>query len=127
MSKGSREDANLRCLEVDGRATQLHIRLADRWWRRAVGLLATVQLQHPCGMWLQPCGSVHTLGMRLTIDTVFVGTAGVVLKVVPALPPWRVAACRGAHAVLELREGLVAQLGLCAGSRLSLGVSLPRR
>lgn len=110
----------LACLRLDGRPTTEDIRLADRWWRRAVGLLATTQLERPSGLWLAPCASIHTFGMRLTIDIVFVGRDGEVLKVVPRLRPWRMASCRGAHAVLELREGLAQTLGLHPGRHVSL-------
>nr|WP_256490352.1 DUF192 domain-containing protein [Ideonella oryzae] len=107
-------------LRLDGQPTTEEIRLADRWWRRAVGLLATTQLERPSGLWLAPCAAIHTLGMRLTIDIVFVGRDGVVLKVVPRLRPGRMASCRGAHAVLELREGLAQTLGLHPGRHVSL-------
>lgn len=107
-------------LRLDGQPTNEDILLADRWWRRAIGLLATTQLARPSGLWLAPCASIHTFGMRLTIDIVFVGRDGVVLKVVPRLRPWRMAGCRGAHAVLELREGLAQALGLRPGRHVSL-------
>lgn len=41
---------------------------AVRWMWRALGLLARTPLARPSGLWLAPCASGHTLGMRLTID-----------------------------------------------------------
>jgi uncharacterized protein len=107
-------------LHVDGRPTGLRIRTARRWWQRAVGLLATPALDDPCGLWITPCNSVHTLGMRYPIDVVFVRGDGTVAKVVDWLPPWRAAGCRGARATLELRAGLATRLQLRPGDSLVL-------
>ena len=54
--------------------------------------------------------------MRFPIDAVFLDRDLVVLKVVENLAPWRMAAQRGAKAVLELPAG--AASGLRPGDRL---------
>lgn len=79
--------------------------VADRWLARLVGLLGTANLGDGEGLWLAPCSSVHTWGMRIPIVCVFLDGEGRVLRVVDALPPWRAAAVRGAVAVLEARVG----------------------
>jgi uncharacterized protein len=107
-------------LHVDGQRTAWRIRPALRWWQRAVGLLATPALEDPSGLWIAPCNSVHTLGMRYPIDVVFVNADGSVAKVVERLAPWRAAGCRGARATLELRAGLAERLRLAPGMRLAL-------
>lgn len=112
--------SRVRRLCIDGRATPAHIRLAVNWWTRAVGLLATPSLDDPSGLWIEPCNSVHTMGMRYPIDLAFVRADGTVAKVVPQVVPWRLAGCRGARSTLELRAGLAAELGLVPGSRLHL-------
>jgi uncharacterized membrane protein (UPF0127 family) len=56
--------------------------------------------------------------MRFPIDAVFLDRDLVVLKVVENLAPWRMAAQRGAKAVLELPAG--AASGLRPGDRLVL-------
>jgi hypothetical protein len=40
--------------------------------------------------------------MRFALDIVFLDGAGRVLRVVRAVPPWRIVSCRGASAVLEV-------------------------
>ncbi|MEK8031094.1 DUF192 domain-containing protein [Ideonella sp. DXS29W] len=107
-------------LHIDGRRTALRIRQAIRWWSRAVGLLATPKLDDPCGIWIAPCNSVHTIGMRYPIDVVFVNADGSVAKVVERLRPWRAAGCRGARSTLELRAGLARELKLAAGMAVAL-------
>lgn len=105
---------------VDGARTGLRVRVAERWSQRAVGLLGTPSLKDPCGLWLAPCNAVHMFGMRYAIDVAFVAGDGRITRVVPALRPWRAAGCRSARATLELREGLVREIGLRPGQRLAL-------
>ena len=82
------------------------------------GLLGRPPLDGGDGVVLVPCASVHTCFMPAPIDVVFLDRRGEVLRVVPALRPWRAEACRGAHAVLELPAGTCARAGLQAGARL---------
>ncbi|WP_354699509.1 hypothetical protein DSM112329_05226 [Paraconexibacter sp. AEG42_29] len=80
------------------------------------------------GLLIVPCASVHTAFMRRAIDVVFLDRAGCVLRVVPALGPWRVVACRGSRAVLELPAGTCTAVGVAAGVTLrSAGAELPGR
>ncbi|MFG6412600.1 DUF192 domain-containing protein [Roseateles sp. DC23W] len=108
-------------LLVEGRPAGVRVGLADRWHQRARGLLGVRRLDDPAGLWITPCNSVHMLGMRIALDVAFVDRSGVILKLVPHLAPWRFAACTKAHATVELRVGLIAQFGLRAGQRLTLG------
>jgi uncharacterized protein len=107
-------------LHIDGRDTGLRIRQALSWGARALGLLATPRLDDPCGLWISPCPSVHTFGMRYAIDVAFLSAEGRILRLCPALRPWRAAGARGAHSTLELRAGLAQQLGLQPGQVLTL-------
>jgi uncharacterized membrane protein (UPF0127 family) len=107
-------------LLVDGRPAGVRLRLADRWHQRARGLLGVRRLDDPAGLWITPCNAVHMLGMRLALDVAFVDEAGRILKLVPRLAPWRFAACLRAHATVELRAGLAAELELRPGRRLTL-------
>jgi uncharacterized membrane protein (UPF0127 family) len=107
-------------LVVPGAPGRLRIGVADGWASRAIGLLATRRLDDPCGLWIKPCSSIHTFWMRYPIDVVFLDKSGVVVRVAPAIVPWRLAACRRAHTTLELRAGLAAALGLRAGMELGL-------
>jgi len=86
--------------------------------RRLRGLLGRRALTPGTGLLLEPCASVHTLFLRQTIEVVFLGADGAILRVVPALRPWRHATCRGARSVLELPPGTCAQLGVGAGDLL---------
>ena len=85
---------------------------------RARGLLFRKKLQPQQALWIDPCPSVHTVGMRYPIDVVFMDKQGTVLKVVEKLPPLRMALCKNAHATLELSGGEAAQLGIELGMQL---------
>lgn len=93
-------------------------RRTDRWWERLRGLLGT--LEPPAhGLYITPCGSVHTMGMRYPIDLVFLAKDGRVLRVAEAVPPWRVVGARGAHAVAKFAAGTVRAARVVAGERLT--------
>ena len=71
-----------------------------------LGLLALPPLRAGEGVWLSPAASIHTWGMRYPISVFFVDAEGQVLRVLPRVPPWRVAlAPRGTRAVAELPVG----------------------
>lgn len=57
---------------------------------------------------LWPCRAVHTLGMRVPIDVVFLGAGNRILRHIPALAPNRWAFERHARAVVELPAGYCA-------------------
>lgn len=78
--------------------------LADNPFDRLRGLLGRPPLEAGEGLWLQPCGSVHTIGMSYALDLAFISAEGTVLKLVHALPPFRSAGCRGARTTLEMSD-----------------------
>lgn len=48
------------------------VRVADTILSRMVGLLGQNSLKPESGIWIVPCNSIHTLGMRFTIDVVLI-------------------------------------------------------
>lgn len=103
---------------VDGqRVVCAQCRVADTFGARLRGLLGRKALADGEGLLLKPLSSVHTWFMRFPIDVVFLDRELKVVKVIQ-LPPWRVAAARGAHAALELAAGAAA--GLAVGTRLEV-------
>jgi uncharacterized membrane protein (UPF0127 family) len=94
--------------------------IADGMFTRMRGLLGRRSLSSDQGILLRPASSVHTAFMRFPIDVVFVDRDLVVLKVVPELPAWRAAACRGAKATFELAAGEAGRRGVVPGTGLTL-------
>jgi uncharacterized membrane protein (UPF0127 family) len=95
-------------------------RIAANPFTRLRGLLGRSSLPSGEGILLRPASSVHTGFMRFAIDVVFLDRELNVLRVVERLAPWRAAARRKAHAVLELPAGECARRGLREGDRLEL-------
>lgn len=79
---------------------------------RMRGLLGRSPLQPQQGLLITPCAAVHTIGMRYPIDLIFLGQDWRIQKLVPALPPFRIAWAWGAHQVIELLGGSLNQLEL---------------
>ncbi|MGE4337163.1 MAG: DUF192 domain-containing protein [Pigmentiphaga sp.] len=89
----------------------------DDFGRRLRGLLWRPQ-PLPAQAWCLPrCAAVHTWGMAYRIDVVFVAVNGNIQRIDAAVPPWRMRACRGARAVVELAAGEAARLGWHRGTR----------
>ena len=92
--------------------------VADSFWSRFRGLLGRTELAEGDGLVIEPCSSVHMLGMTFAVDALHLDRSGTVLRVVPELRPnrfgplvWR------SHTVLELPAGTAAT-GTVAGERV---------
>jgi uncharacterized membrane protein (UPF0127 family) len=94
-------------------------RVASTFAERFRGLMGVARLAPGSGLLLPRTSSVHTHFMRFPIDVVFLDGERRVVRVVPALRPWRFSAAKGAASVLELAAGECRRLGLESGDRLS--------
>ena len=93
------------------------VRLANGFFTRLRGLLGSGE-RHG-GLWLTPCGGIHTIGMRVPIDVVFMDRKGMVRKIDVAVPPFRIRrASRSIYSVLELPAGYTRRVQLRVGDRL---------
>ena len=82
------------------------------------GLLGRRDLPRNEGILLRPAASIHTAFMRFPIDALFLDRELVVVGIAPHLRPWRAAARKGAHSVLELAGRESERRGLRIGDRL---------
>jgi uncharacterized membrane protein (UPF0127 family) len=88
------------------------------FWGRGLGLLARPPLRPGEALWLNPCGSIHTWGMRYAIDVVFVDRDLQVLRVARGLRPWRIGwAPGGVRSAIEFPAGAAR---VEAGDRLKI-------
>ena len=102
---------------VDGRATGWEVRSANGMLERARGLLWSGCRQHSV-LAIHPCCAVHTLGMRYPIDVIFTDSRARVIRIVPALRPWRAASALGSTTAWEGPSGTAALLQVRIGSRV---------
>ena len=95
------------------------VRTAGTFLSRLAGLLGTAAIAEGEGLWIVPCRSVHTLGMRYPIDVAFLDARGVVVGILEGFPPNRVGRVhRDARGALELRAGTLAATGTAPGDRV---------
>jgi len=94
--------------------------VADRPLLRMRGLLGRSDLPPDEGVLLRPASSIHTYGMRFSIDALFLDSEMRVVDIRSEVGPWRVASKRGAQAILELRAGEARKREVGVGDVLSL-------
>jgi|SRR5947209_10907919 len=95
-----------------------HIRLAGSSAERRRGLLDYRALLEGSGLWIIPCEAIHTFGMKMPIDSVFLDKGLRVTALRLTLNPWRIAICLRAHSVLELPVGTIARSRTQVGDQL---------
>jgi uncharacterized membrane protein (UPF0127 family) len=105
---------------VDGAVVCERCTVADTMVPRMKGLLGRRELPSGEGILLRPASSIHMFFMRFPIDAVFLDGDLRVLRVVPDLRPWRIAARRGARSILELAAGECGRRGVEEGQQLRL-------
>lgn len=89
---------------------------ANVFFRRLIGLLGKKELLEGEGLILSPCNMVHSLGMRMSIDVLFLSNTHEVIYRIERMPPNKISPCiKEASYVIELPAGLIAQ------TRTSLG------
>ena len=116
----SRTAARVRVLDPRGGLVG-HVIEARTAWSRMIGLLAHASLPVGEGLLLAPAWSIHTWFMRFPIDVVFLDRERRVLRVFPALPPWRlVSGTRQAKTVLEFGAGTLERMPLAPGDIVGL-------
>ncbi len=84
--------------------------------RRVTGLIGRAPQELGEALLFTRCRSVHGMFMSRRIDVVFLDSGMRVLRTA-RLRPWRIAFCKRAAHVLELRDGGCRRLGLAAGDR----------
>ncbi len=94
------------------------IRVAGDSKMRRKGLLGATQMQEGDGLWIAPCEAVHTFGMTMPIDVVFLDRSHRVRKMVCDLTPSRIAVCFAAFSVLEMQAGAILETGIQVGDQL---------
>jgi uncharacterized membrane protein (UPF0127 family) len=99
--------------------------IADTSKTRKTGLLKHDRLNTGEGLWIAPCEGVHTVGMKFPIDVLFLDKKRKVVKIRPAMPKWRLAACLRAHSVLELPSGTAAATRTLPGDQLAFEIYEP--
>jgi len=106
---------------TSGTVLATRVNRATNPWTRGVGLLSRKAVAPDEGLWIAHCNAVHTVGMRATIDLLFLDKADRVVKIASAVKPNVLAvSCRGAATVVELGTASGAARDVAVGDRLAL-------
>ena len=96
-----------------GRELAALVTVADSFFMRLKGLLGSASLPHGEALWIVPCTSVHTFGMRYPIDVVVLDRNLKTLAIYNTLRPNRMTRIYPAGcSVLELPAGTAINAGL---------------
>jgi uncharacterized membrane protein (UPF0127 family) len=86
-----------------------------------VGLLGRRALEPDQAMLLDPCGSIHTVGMRFALDLIFIDRDGIIIKLAENIRPNRfLLGGWGAHAAIEMQAGAFNLNRLAVGQQTAL-------
>ena len=95
--------------------------VADSLFRRMKGLLGRASLAADEGLWICPCNSVHTFGMKFPIDVVFLDAGKRVIALSENLLPNRLTRIHfKAASVLELPAGTIRDVSLTIGDEIGI-------
>lgn len=98
-----------------------NVRVARTFFQRLVGLLRAEALDEDQCLMIQPCSSVHTIGMKMNIDVIFLDRAGMVTKVERDVRPFRFLSSRKSCMVIETKANSSYTKELEVGDKLYLG------
>ena len=117
--------------QTKGRVLADRADIADTSAKRRTGLLKHSRLEPGEGLWIVPTAAIHTVGMRFSIDALFLSEMRDdrvgekprrvcrVRRVYRGLRPWRLTRyVWGSESVLELPAGVVAATGTEVGDEL---------
>ena len=86
---------------------------------RMIGLLGKSRLEEGEGLWISPCSSIHSIGMRFVFDALFLGPDGKILCLREGFKRNRVSGIvRNACGVLELPEGTIRRTESAIGDKI---------
>jgi uncharacterized membrane protein (UPF0127 family) len=94
------------------------VQLAATSKERRQGLLGVTHLDPDSGLWICPCEAVHTFGMAINLDVVFLDRHQRVRKINAGVKVNRIAFCFSAYSVVELAAGSLKATQTRIGDRL---------
>ena len=81
--------------------------LADSYFTRLKGLLGKSSLKDDEGLIIKPCNSVHTIGMKFSIDIAFVDKNNVIIHIIKDMVPGKLSSIvKKSSYVIESKGGL---------------------
>ncbi len=102
-----------------------HLEEACHFLDRVIGLLKYKDIDNDKALLFQGCNSVHTIGMRFSIDVIFLDSHGKVVKLYLSMPPGKIMFLPvfRARSVIEAKEGFVKRYMIQEGDILCWDVA----
>jgi uncharacterized membrane protein (UPF0127 family) len=89
-----------------GRVLLEDLRQAKTFLQKFRGMMLRRKCGVGSGLWLESCGSIHTMWMRFPIDVYFIDQQGRILEIRSGVTPWSIVIPKQrCHAVLEIPHG----------------------
>ncbi len=90
-------------------------------WQRTIGFLLTPSIRADSGMWFEGCRAIHTVGMRSSIDVIFLDREQRVIALEAGVRPNRpsVSRRRGVT-IVEFGPGFLDRHAIAVGDLLEL-------
>lgn len=98
---------------------QLKVVVFDTFFKRFRGLMGKSDLPPETWFLLKPCNSIHTMGMKVAIDVLFIDQDGLVLSLKSSVKPLKMLSHKQAYATLEAAEGTLHQQKIKVGDRVT--------
>jgi uncharacterized membrane protein (UPF0127 family) len=90
-----------------------NVKVADKFFSRFIGLINRSSIEENEGLWLVPCSSIHSIGMRFDFDAVFLDKSDKIIFLIKNMPPFKVAPLvSNTYSVLELPSGTIDCTGI---------------
>lgn len=103
----------------DGCLIADNVKVADNILTRFVGLLNRKSIDNGEALWIVPCNSIHSIGMKFKFDAVFIGKNNIVKHLIKEMPKWQASPIVfTAHSVIELPAGVIDSVNLQLGDEL---------
>ena len=103
----------------NGYFLSVNVTVADSPFKRMKGLLGRRDFGKGESLWIKPCRGIHTVGMRFSIDVVFLDSDNVIVDIKENIPPNRFSKIVfRARTVLELPAGTVGDSDTAVGDRV---------
>ena len=103
-----------------------HVEVASNLWTQTIGLMGRKEMGVGRGLYIPHCNAIHTAFVRFPIDVIFLDGEMTVIRLISALPPWRmIGFVRGAKSVVELPAGTLRQKQIAIGQQFALHLSTP--
>jgi uncharacterized protein len=95
------------------------VKIADSFFKRFVGLLAHKKLDNGEALLIKRCNQIHMIGMKFSIDAVFLSKTGEVVHIENDIKPGKISKyIRSACQVLEMESGVAEKFNIKTGDNI---------